>query len=119
MFYRVIIVSCLLGGLTSSGFASPALHLVRDLNIKLVEAKLPYVKKIAKDRLNAEQLKKFDAVTHIYGEISYDIDVYREMEAIKMLSDKEASELNTFAAKFFAAVEKNAHENDMTCITLL
>ena len=112
MFYRSIIVSCLLGLLTSPCFSSPALRLVRDLNFRLVEARLPYLKKVAQGMLNTEQLKKLEALTSVSGKEHVSIDVYREMEAIKMLGNKEVSDLNTFAAKFFAAVKKNEGNDD-------
>ena len=115
MFYKLVMASCLLGLLLATPcFANTARCLVKSLSSELVKAKHPYIKKIAVDRLDADQLERFDNVLDSLDNIHSYLKVLDAMEAIKAQGDDEMYELNTFAAKFFAIFIKNMKDIDMT-----
>lgn len=113
MFYRLILVIGIVL-VTIPCSASPSLRFMQVMTIELARMQLPYAEKIAADTLNAEQLKKFDTITRIYDDLNISLQMYKEMEAIKLQASGEASELNAFATKFFVAMLKNVHVRDIS-----
>ena len=113
MFYRFIIVIGIVL-VTTPCFASASHRFVQVMSTEIRRAQLPYVQKIAADTLNAEQLKKFDTIIGIFEHLNIPLAVYREMEAIKLQANGEASKLNIFAVKIFVALSKNVRNRDIS-----